>query len=205
LQRIHNLPAERSQLLLSRLAANAERLEQLVLDLPDLDRLKRGVVEPRRRPTEIAQLVMRVLDSIPETCNVATAEVEAIVADIDAAHVERILENLMVNAVRHTPDGTRVWVRARRIPEGVLLSVEDDGPGVPDRLKTDVFAAFRNGDDSAPKPGVGLGLALVAQLAQLHGGRAWVEDRPGGGASFRVVLKDGAESKDGRQSTSVRP
>jgi signal transduction histidine kinase len=74
------------------------------------------------------------------------------------------------------PDGT-----------GALLRVDDHGPGVPDAEKETIFEAFTRGS-GVEVTGVGVGLSLVAQFAALHGGRAWVEDNPGGGASFRVLF-----------------
>ena len=77
---------------------------------------------------------------------------------------------------------------------GVLIIVEDAGPGIPDDLKEQAFEAFFRG----PRPlagGFGLGLCIVAGFAALHGGRAWIEDRPGGGASFHVLLP-GPEERD---------
>ncbi|MGZ4114395.1 MAG: sensor histidine kinase, partial [Actinomycetota bacterium] len=97
-------------------------------------------------------------------------------------------ENLLTNAARHTPPTAHVWVRARREAEGVTIVVEDDGPGVPDEVKTEIFEAFHRGRAARDLPGSGIGLSLVSRFAELHGGRAWVEDRPGGGASFRVYL-----------------
>jgi signal transduction histidine kinase len=102
-----------------------------------------------------------------------------------------MIENLLANAARHTPPEARVWVRARRHERGVLLVVEDDGPGVPPELRDAVFEPFRQAPGpSHHDPGFGIGLTLVARFAQLHGGSAWVEDRPGGGASFRVYLPE---------------
>ena len=74
----------------------------------------------------------------------------------------------------------------------VLLTVEDEGPGVADEVKDEIFEPFRRGPlgESGPA-GSGIGLSLVASFAQMHGGRAWVEDRPGGGALFRVLLPPG--------------
>jgi len=116
-------------------------------------------------------------------------DAEPVMAWIDPAKVERIVENLLVNAARHTPDGTPVWLRVTAEADGVLLCVEDAGPGVPPDLRQTVFEPFRQATENRPHaPGVGVGLALVARFAELHGGRAWVEERPGGGASFKVFL-----------------
>jgi signal transduction histidine kinase len=71
--------------------------------------------------------------------------------------------------------------------DGVLVSVEDGGPGVAPDLAASLFEPFSRGASSSPN-GLGLGLSLVSRFAKLHGGRAWMEDRQGGGASFRVFL-----------------
>jgi K+-sensing histidine kinase KdpD len=101
--------------------------------------------------------------------------------------VERTIDNLLVNACRHTPQGTRIWIRVLAQDGGVLVCVEDEGPGVADELKTPIFEPFRKGD--AGTPGSGIGLSLVARFAEFHAGRTWVQDRPGGGASFRVFFR----------------
>ena len=75
---------------------------------------------------------------------------------------------------------------------GVLIAVEDDGGGVPAELRDAIFEPFRQGPTvQSHSPGTGIGLSLVSRFAVLHGGRAWVEDRDGGGASFRVFLPGG--------------
>jgi hypothetical protein len=114
---------------------------------------------------------------------------DPILAEVDPAMVERIVENLLINAVRHTARGIAIWVRVRAVEDGVLLNVEDAGTGVPEELRAGVFEPFRQGPGrDEHSPGVGIGLSLVARFAELHGGRAWIEDRPGGGASFKVSL-----------------
>jgi PAS domain S-box-containing protein len=173
-----------------RLAANARKLEQLLTDLLDLDRLDRGIVEPRRRPTDMASLVRRTVESSEILgARPVTVETDLVVVAVDPSKVERIMENLLANAAKHTPPGTTIWVRVSPEPHGVLITVEDDGPGVPEALRDRIFDAFSRGPD-APRhsPGVGIGLSLVARFAELHGGRAWVDERPGGGASFKVFL-----------------
>jgi len=176
--------------LLARLVANARKLERLLSDLLDLDRLVRGIVAPNRRPTDVSALVRRVVDACEITGDrTVTVEAEEVVLAVDTAKVERIVENLVVNTARHTPAGSGIWVRVRAQDGGVLIAVEDEGEGVPEELKEAIFEPFRQGPHrSRHSPGVGIGLSLVARFAELHGGRAWVEDRPGGGASFRVFL-----------------
>jgi PAS domain S-box-containing protein len=176
--------------LASRIAANARRLDKIVNDLLDIDRLGRGIVEPSLEEVDVAELVrnlMQISDAV--RARDVVVETEPTVADVDVAKVERIVENLLANAARHTPDPTRIWVGVRPEDDGVLISVEDDGPGIPASMREEIFEPFRQGPNVPQhSPGVGVGLALVARFAELHGGRAWVEDRDGGGAAFRVWL-----------------
>lgn len=176
--------------LAGRIRSSAGRLNRLLVDLLDLDRLARGVLEAQRRSV----LVVEVLTHALEAVSVGEREVAVHVdpsdlrADLDPAQFERIVENLVVNATRHTPEGTRIDVRVVRSVNGLLLTVEDDGPGIPTELRESIFEPFRRNVDGGATPGTGIGLSLVARFAELHGGRAWVEEREGGGASFRVVL-----------------
>lgn len=178
--------------LIDRLAANARKLERLLADLLDLDRLMRGIVEPSRRPTDLPELLRRVVKEVEGLGGHAIQlDLEPATANIDAPKVERIAENLLVNATRHTPAEATIWVRCRTTPEGAVLIVDDEGPGVPPDVRESIFEPFRQGPGpNRHNPGVGIGLSLVARFAELHGGRAWVEDRQGGGASFRVLLPD---------------
>jgi NtrC-family two-component system sensor histidine kinase KinB len=101
--------------------------------------------------------------------------------------IERIVENLLANAVKHTPGDARIWIRVERTDEGALIAVEDDGPGISPKERERIFQPFVQGANLRPG-GAGVGLALVAKFAELHDGRAWVQERAGGGASFRVLL-----------------
>ncbi|HEX9344212.1 MAG TPA: ATP-binding protein [Actinomycetota bacterium] len=186
-----NLPTDDVADLLGRLVTNARKLYRLLEDLLDLDRLTKGSLAPRRSPVDLGELVRRVVEesSIGDE-RVVKLDLPALRTSLDGPKVERIVENLLGN-LRHTPADTMVWIRLRATPEGALLIVEDDGSGVPPELRDKIFQPFRQADSAnAHAPGSGIGLALVARFATLHGGRAWVEDRHGGGASFRVLLPD---------------
>lgn len=183
------LGEEERKNLLRTMVTRTMGMNTLLTDLLDLDRLDQGIVEPRRFPIDVGELVARLAENQDMMCGrPVELEVERAIVPIDAPKVERMVENLLVNAVRHTPAGSRVWVRVRHEGSGALIVVEDEGPGIPDGLKDRIFEAFQRGPTAEEVSGTGIGLSLVARFAELHGGRAWVEDRPGGGASFRVLL-----------------
>ena len=187
-----DIPREDAIDLLQRIASNARKLERLLGDLLDLDRLQRGIITPQRRRIDVGALVR---DAVKEFEQLGGREVECgsdeLIANVDPPKVERIVENLLSNASRHTSPDRRIWAHVERREDGILVIVEDEGDGVPDDLKDAIFEPFRQGPGPAStSPGVGVGLSLVARFAELHGGRAWVEDRPGGGASFKVLLAE---------------
>jgi signal transduction histidine kinase len=174
--------------LTARLEANARKLSRLVSDLLDLDRLAQGVVEPRRDPTDVGELVRTIVEET-RVAEQRTVHIDAppMLIELDAAKVERIVENLIVNNLRHS-SGTDLWITVSPEPDGILLAVEDNGLGVAPDFRDRIFEPFTRGHSSNHAPGVGVGLSIVSNFAKLHGGRAWVEDREGGGASFRVFI-----------------
>jgi signal transduction histidine kinase len=174
--------------LLDNLLEQSRKLHRLLSDLLDLDRLRRGFVQPTFERTDVSNLVEQVVADRRSDDHAITLEAAPVEADIDAAKVERIVDNLLANAIRHTPAGTEIHVSVAPQDSGVLIAVDDRGPGVPVGERQTIFEAFRRGADADTTPGTGVGLSLVAQFTDLHGGRVWVEDAPGGGASFRVFL-----------------
>ena len=190
LERTPSLAGEDRDDLLHRLATNARKLDRLLKDLLDIDRLNRGLVEPQLRATDVGALARRTIEGLEQLAgrDVAT-HTEAVVIPVDPPKVERIVENLVLNAARHIPTDRRIWVRVEPSADGALICVEDDGPGIPEALRAEIFEPFRQGPTASPhSPGTGIGLSLVGRFAEMHGGRAWVTDREGGGASFRVFL-----------------
>jgi two-component system sensor histidine kinase KdpD len=180
------------------IASSAQRLEQMVSSLLDLERLAAGALQPARAPTNIRSLIEGVSRGVDLEGRPLTIEADAVTVSVDGALTERIVENLLVNAKRHTPSGTPISIRALSKDEGVEIDIEDEGPGVLDEDKAAIFEPFHGAKSRAG----GIGLSLVARFAEAHGGRAWVEDRTGGGASFRVLLPDGEPKV---ASTPVRP
>jgi len=170
-----------------RIASNARKLDAIVTDFLDLERLNRGLADIHLEPIDLGALLREIVaDSALVAERRLAIDVAPITVRADAAMVARIVENLLGNTVKHAPGDSRIWVRLERIDDGALLIVEDDGPGVAPEDRERIFEPFRQGAGAGS--GSGVGLALVAKFAELHDGRAWVQDRVGGGASFRVTL-----------------
>ncbi len=160
---------------------------RLVEDLLDLDRLDRGQLEPQTEPTDVMQVARRLAGELPNLSgHPVRVDGSNICVDVDPTMTERIIENLLNNAARHTSPGTPIHVDVVEQTGGVIVVVEDEGDGVPDDIKASIFEPFQQGEHA--RGGVGIGLSLVGRFADLHGGSAHVEDRDGGGARFVVVL-----------------
>jgi signal transduction histidine kinase len=171
----------------------ATKAARLVEDLLDLDRLDRGQLELQREPTDVEAIASKLAQELPTLAgHPVRVDGAHVLVEVDPTMTERIIENLLNNAARHTPPGTPVHVVVAARPSGIELAVEDEGPGVPDDLKPTIFEPFQQGENA--RGGVGIGLSLVGRFAELHGGSATVEDRDGGGARFVVELPGDVET-----------
>jgi signal transduction histidine kinase len=182
------LTDEERATMLDMIEQGAKKMNRLVDDLLDLDRLDRGHIQPERTPTDVGELARKIARELPGMeSHPIRVEADPIHVDVDAGKVERVIENLLVNARRHTPAGTAVHIRVHGRSNGVVLVVEDEGTGIPDDLKDALFEPFRQGAGAGGR-GVGIGLSLVRKFAELHGGTAHVEDGEHGGARFVITL-----------------
>jgi PAS domain S-box-containing protein len=187
-ERRRELPDEAIDGIVRELAGAARRLERLLADLLDVERMRRGLLAVTRQRTDVRALVDHVLAVSQLDGRRVTVSGEP-VADVEAAKLERMLENLVTNAVKHTPPESSIDIRLKAEGTDLHVVVADDGPGIADEFKEAVFETFNRGPSIfSATPGAGIGLALVARFAAVHGGRTWVEDNPGGGASFHVLL-----------------
>jgi signal transduction histidine kinase len=182
-----DFPREEARELAHRIVRNSRRLHRLVSDLLDFERLERGMLGADRVSTDVGALVHSVARDVELRDHPLHVDADPVTAAVDAPKVERIVDNLLANAIKHTPPGTDIWLSLSADDDGVILTLEDSGAGVPEAEREAIFAPFARASESS-SPGTGIGLALVAKFAELHGGRAWVTDREGGGAAFHVTL-----------------
>lgn len=176
--------------LAGRLVVNAERLQALIVDLLEVDRLLQGIGELHAEPTDVTRLVRRIVSEMDHQGGAINVVGESIVARVDGPKVERLLQHALHNTQRHSGGATLVTVRVDGDAEAVRLRVEDNGVGFPEELLGELFDPFVQSDDAVlrPSPGLGIGLTLIAQFATLHGGAATVENIDGGGARLTVTF-----------------
>lgn len=184
------LPEAQVAQLVDRLMHNATRLRDLLDDLLDIDRLARGTLTADRRPTDVALTVLRAVEHVDAPLGQVRVDVQPVTAEVDGSQCERIVDNLVHNAVKHGGPDARVWVRLATEGDELVLVVEDDGPGLDPDLRHRLFEPFEQGTRSATdaSPGAGLGLSLVREFVALHDGTVTAGDAPDGGARFEVRM-----------------
>jgi len=172
-----------------------ERLSQIVRALLLLSQAESGQLALQKAQTNLSSLVADVVDQfqIPyeETRVRLTADVAPeCTIEVDRIQIERMISNLLSNALKFTPPGGNVRVTLRRNPQGVELTIEDSGCGIPQDHLPHIFNRFYRvpGGDSGPERGLGLGLSFVAWIVKAHGGLVRVQSTPGKGTCFTVSL-----------------
>jgi signal transduction histidine kinase len=166
--------------------------------LLDISRMESGFINLDTKPTELATLVDSVCIELSPLAHELIIAIKTEIPEdmpllaIDADKVERVLLNLLDNALKFAPMGSTVTIRARARSEKDGYSrtdVIDFGPGVPDEYKTRLFDRFVQVEGrSGKRRGSGLGLSFCRLVAEGHGGRIWIEDNPGGGSIFSMTL-----------------
>ena len=168
-----------------------DRLTELVTNLLDLSRLQAGVLPVLRAPVGLDDVVSRALDHAAADNDIdvdVPPDLPEVIAD--AGLLERVIANLVQNAVRYSPAGQRVRIAGSAHGDHVELRVIDRGPGIPADAVATVFEAFQRHDDSpAPGAGVGLGLAIARGFTTAMGGTISADETPGGGATLVVTLQ----------------
>lgn len=180
---------------LETIQSNALLLQRHVDDLLDIARLEAGRLELSRSAVDLGAMARETAEQFAAAAAAQriALEVEApeqLPVEADAALLHRVLMNLLGNAMKFTPQGGRVLLRARSADDSALIEVEDSGPGVPAALRNSIFERFRQGEGGVTRRhgGIGLGLAIVREVIELHEGAIAVDDSALGGARFSITL-----------------
>jgi two-component system, OmpR family, sensor histidine kinase KdpD len=179
--------------LLATIEEGSDRLEGLINNLLDMSRVHTGSLQPFLRPTALDEVVPLALRGL--------VGAESVVLDLpdslpmiatDAGLLERVVANLVANAIRFSPPDRPVEVVGRADGEFVRLAVIDHGPGVPAQDRERIFEPFQRLGDRSSGSGVGLGLAVARGLTEAMGGQISVANTPGGGLTMTVQLRANA-------------
>lgn len=191
-ERVKFPPEAREYDLLETIGEEMQRLTQLINDLLNFSRYQSGLQKLELAPCAIDELLEQAQLRFAEQA--ANKQIELIKEldpplpriQADVAQLDRVLDNLLHNAIRHTANGGRIRLHARRHGERVIISVEDNGEGISYGQQGRIFEPFVQ--VGRKKGGAGLGLALCKEIVQLHGGRMGVFSRPGQGTQFYMAL-----------------
>jgi signal transduction histidine kinase len=183
---------DRARAALDLMVGDIDRFQQLVEDLLEISRFDAGVVRLELEEVHLAELVMQAVShstdaDVPVELD---AELAGVVVQADKRRIVRVIANLLDNAAKYGGGATSVGLR--RVEGGVQIAVEDRGAGVPEEDRNLIFDRFSRGGLAGSRgssDGVGLGLALVAEHVNLHGGKVWVEDRSDGAEGARFVVE----------------
>jgi len=191
---------------LSIIVTESERLGRLVNQVLDLARIESGMAEWHSEDVDLRALIAAAVKSTAGLFRARDATVEARLPDGPAVirgdpdRLTQVMLNLLSNAAKFVPEGTgRVTVRLEEEPGGVVVTVADNGPGVPEPDRAMIFEKFRqSGDVLTRPPGTGLGLPISRQIVEHLGGRMWLESPDTGGArfAFRLPFRRGEENRD---------
>ena len=179
---------------LREMRTHVEALTTLIDDLFELSRIEAGDISWTMRQVELHDLIGDTVAAMRAPAEergvrlAADLPPEEVLAEADAEKVQRVLFNLIQNAIRHTPADGSVTVRARPLGGEVEVEVADDGEGIPAGAADRVFEPFYRGDPSRGEDGAGLGLAIAKAIVEAHGGRIWLEDAaPGTRVRFTLL------------------
>ncbi|MGZ4430694.1 MAG: sensor histidine kinase [Gaiellales bacterium] len=184
--------------LIDTIQIEVRRLEKVVDDLLALSRLQAGAIAPRPEVWAAEELVFGALEEVGRDVDRVDVSLPSDIPPVvvDAVQAQRILVNLIDNALKFSPPGSPVTVRVTHTRKEVIIRVIDQGRGVPESELERVFEPFYRGAPAQDQTGTGLGLAIARGFAEANGGRLWAESRPGQGACFALALppSEGAPS-----------
>jgi signal transduction histidine kinase len=193
-------------------AAQAERLNKMVSSLLDIARIDQGRLAIDQMPLDLGALARQVVEEVQPTLGQHTVlfeeEPDDVTIEGDALRLEQVLQNLISNAVKYSPDGGVVRVRVARRASRALLEVEDQGIGIPEAQLPHLFDRFYRADNTVPYhiSGMGIGLFVVREIVGLHGGEITVKSQQGAGSTFSIwlPLPEPALATTGRAAIATR-
>ncbi|MBI4376357.1 MAG: hypothetical protein HY549_07900, partial [Elusimicrobia bacterium] len=196
-ERPSQLPESKSREYIDMMHAESSRMVRLINDLLDITKIELGHFEVLKAPAKLLPIVNKVCEEMRVTFPALAFRVvggygeDDLVASVDPDKIGQVLLNLAGNAAKYSPEKGEVLFRVEKGDGEVLLSVEDQGPGIPPEHRERIFEKFyriEKAENRQGPKGTGLGLTIARSIVEMHGGRIWVESESGRGSRFRFSL-----------------
>jgi signal transduction histidine kinase len=194
-EELESISDKSTQKLIQTIIQNSATLEKRLAELLDTVKTGSGKIQLQLEPVDMKSII---LGSCVQITPLVQNKSQKLATDIpgslplirgDGPRLEQVLMNLMTNAVKFTPEGGSITIKAREQDSGLMVAVKDNGIGIAKEDQARLFKAYsRIRSDRQRQPGLGLGLALSKQVVELHGGRIWVESDSGSGSTFSFFL-----------------
>jgi two-component system sensor histidine kinase/response regulator len=197
-----NLPAERRQIMVGDILRNSGQVLDLLDRLTEIVRIDTHTTRLELKPVDLRELVMERVEVMRRRAErkrmMIVSQFESLPrVPCDRDCMAQVLDNLIDNAIKFSPPDTRIWIDAYRLGVAAIVSVTDQGQGIPESELSRLFGTFSRTSvqPTAGEPGAGLGLSIVRRIVEEHDGVVGVETRVGRGSSFRVVLPFGRDEE----------
>jgi signal transduction histidine kinase len=181
---------------------DAHRLNRMITEMLDLDKMESGRMEIHREPVDLNAIVTEAADHMRPNAprHPLTLRLDPMVGEMsgDRDKLTQVMANLLSNAVKYSPAGGEIVVSTRVEGSAALLVVRDHGMGIPKEALETIFERYGRVESPATRhiQGTGLGLPIVRQIVQMHGGAVWVESTVGEGSVFHVTLPRAAATRN---------
>jgi len=190
-----NLSEQDKKRYINIIRTETRRLSKLISNFLDISLIEENKIVMDAEKTDLEELINDVLNSMSENIIKGIRISLEVGEDIPQIYMDRdriiqVLQNLIINALKYSPEMSEIKIIAKRFPDEVRISVIDQGPGIPDRQKEKIFNKFSKLSEQKAKKesGIGLGLFIAKSIVNLHGGKIWVEDAENKGSNFSFTL-----------------
>jgi signal transduction histidine kinase len=194
-EELEHVTDKSTQKLIQTIIHNSSTLEKRLAELLDTVRTGSGKIQLQLEPVDIKSIIqgtcIQIAPLIQGKNHTLATDVPSALPLVrgDGPRLEQVMLNLLTNAVKFTPPGGRISINAREEGDGLIISVKDNGIGIPREEQPRLFKAYsRIQSDRQKQPGLGLGLAIAKQVVELHGGKIWVDSESGSGSTFYFTL-----------------
>lgn len=185
---------KKSQFLLAKVAGQLDRLTKLLNSFTYVYKAQTGMLELQKEKIDLYEIIKETVETFQYTTTTHTISIDGNITKPILADKERIRQvviNLLINAIKYSPNADTILVKFREEPKNIIVSVEDFGPGIPKDAQTRIFERFfrvRQGNHNYSVKGLGLGLYIALEIIKAHKGKLWVDSTEGKGSTFSFAL-----------------